>query len=302
MGAVIRTDELSKRFGRVRAVEQLSLVVPEGAIFGLIGTNGAGKTTTIKLLTNILRASEGRAEVLGVESRQLSPKDWQRIGYVSENQELPDWMSFTYFLRYLKRFYPSWDDELAAEMLRAFDLPPARPLGKMSRGMRMKAALTSALAYRPKLIFLDEPFSGLDPLVRDEVTETLLERAADTTIFVSSHDLAELETFATHIGYMEDGRLVFAEEMTALTQRFRQVEVTLNETPAPEMRWPEHWLARETSPALVRFIEIQYEDNRTRREIAELFPGAANIELTAMPLRAVFVALARSTPDRNKES
>ena len=104
-------------------------------------------------------------------------------------------MTVDYFLAYLKPFYPSWDDTLATELIRELQLPRDRRLGQLSRGMQMKAALASSLAYHPRLILLDEPFSGLDPLVRDEFIEGLLERAAGTTILVSSHDLVLLHRF-----------------------------------------------------------------------------------------------------------
>ena len=166
MSSPIRTQKLSKAFRRTDAVRELDLEVPAGSIYGLIGPNGAGKTTTIKLLMNILRASSGSAEVLGVDSRRLGPKQLARIGYVSENQELPEEMTVDYLLRYLKPFYPAWDETLANEMARQFDLPRDRELRHLSRGMRMKAALAASLAYRPELIILDEPFTGLDALVR----------------------------------------------------------------------------------------------------------------------------------------
>jgi len=120
---------------------------------------------------NILRPTLGSAEVLGVNSRDLGPRQFAEIGYVSENQELPGWITVKYFMAYLKPFYPTWDDALAEELLRQFDLPLDRKLRHLSRGMWMKAALASSLAYRPQLIGLDERFTGLDPLVRDEFIE-----------------------------------------------------------------------------------------------------------------------------------
>ena len=117
---------------------------------------------------------------------------------------MPEWMTVGYFLAYLKPFYPTWDDARAEELLRQFDLPRDRKLKHLSRGMKMKAALASSLAYRPKLIVLDEPFSGLDPLVRDEFIEGLLESAGEATILISSHDLAEIESFASHVGYLDE--------------------------------------------------------------------------------------------------
>ncbi len=183
-------------------------------MFGLVGSNGAGKTTTIKILMNILKPNAGHAEVFGIPSRQLGPQDLERIGYVSENQEMPDRMTVGGFLAFLKPFYPIWDDARAEELVRQFDLPPGRKLRDLSRGMRMKASLASSLAYRPRLLVLDEPFSGLDPLVRDELIEGILEGAADATIFVSSHELIgksstaiTLQTTAPHSGDPNPGRV-----------------------------------------------------------------------------------------------
>jgi ABC-2 type transport system ATP-binding protein len=233
MSYPIRCADLSKKFRKVLAIDRLNLSVPEGAIYALVGTNGAGKTTTIKTLMNILRPSAGRAELLGIDSRNISPGELAQIGYVSENQELPEWMTVRYFLSYLRPFYPAWDDALADELVRELDLPLDRKLRHLSRGMKMKAALASSLAYRPKLIVLDEPFGGLDPLVRDELIEGLLERTAGATVLISSHDLAEIESFASHVGYLDRGRLLFSEEMSALAARFREIEVTLDTTHSP---------------------------------------------------------------------
>ena len=212
----IQCSQLSKKFKSLMALDHLDLTVPEGSIYALIGPNGAGKTTLIKTLVNILRPSSGIASVLGVDSRKLSPQQFAQVGYVSENQEMPEWMTVSYFLNYLRPFYPTWDDARASEMLKQFDLPLDRKLSQLSRGMKMKAALVSSLAYRPKLIILDEPFSGLDPLVRDEFIEGLLESASGATIFISSHDLAEIESFSSHVGYLDQGRLQFSEESAAL--------------------------------------------------------------------------------------
>jgi ABC-2 type transport system ATP-binding protein len=277
-------------------LDSLSLEVPEGSVFGLIGPNGAGKTTTIKILMNILKANSGTAEVLGVDSRQLSPELLTQIGYVSENQDLPDWMTVEYFMRYLKPFYPTWDDARAAELLRQFDLPRQRKLRHLSRGMLMKAALASALAYRPRLLVLDEPFSGLDPLIREDLIEGVLESAGETTIFISSHDLAEIETFASHVGYLDRGRLQFSEEMSSLTARFREIEVTVGTPPAIPGRgdWPAHWLRPEALPAVVRFVDTRFDAERTPSEIRRLFEDVRQISVNPMPLRAIFVTIARS--------
>jgi ABC-2 type transport system ATP-binding protein len=296
MSDLIAATGLVKRFRSVRVLDGLNLTVSEGSVFGLAGPNGAGKTTTIKILMNILRANSGHATVLGVDSRALGPETLANIGYVSENQELPEWMTLQYLLAYLKPFYPTWDDERAAQLIRQFDLPLDRQLRHLSRGMRMKAALAASLAYRPRLLIMDEPFSGLDPLVREELIEGLLESAGETTILISSHDLAEIESFASHIGYLDRGRLQLSEEMTSLIARFREVEVMVDSPPL-DRPWPAHWLRPETSPALVRFVETHFDAERTTAEIRKLFGEVRNISANPMPLRAIFVTLAR---DRSK--
>jgi len=292
MSSPILTSQLSKTFRHNEAVHGLDLEVPAGAIYGLIGPNGAGKTTTIKVAMNILRPTAGFAQVLGVDSRRLSPREFARIGYVSENQEMPEEMTVDYFLRYLRPFYPAWDRQLEGELVRQFELPRDRRLAHLSRGMRMKAALTSSLAYRPEVLVLDEPFSGLDPLVRHEVIQGLLERAEGTTILISSHDVAEIESFASHIGYLENGRLRFSEEMAALTERFRQAEVILETQTAFPPDWPVTWLQPQAASAVVRFIDSQFDSERTPAEIQRLFPGVRSYSFTPMPLKEIFVALA----------
>jgi ABC-2 type transport system ATP-binding protein len=296
MTSPVRTQALKRRYGRQLALDGLDLQVPEGSIFGLVGPNGAGKTTAIKILMRLLRPSSGEGEVLGCDVRRLGPTQFAQIGYVSENQKLPDWMTVGYFMNYLRPFYPTWDDGLAAELMRQFDLPRDRKLRHLSHGMRMKAAMAAALAYRPRLIVLDEPFTGLDPLVRDELIEGLLPRAENTTVFISSHDLAEIESFASHIGFLDRGRLQFAEEMSALAERFREVEVTLDRADAggvaPEL--PAHWLNAQQSAAVFRFVESRFEEEKTMADVRRIFGDSLQVAVNPMPLRAIFVALAKA--------
>jgi ABC-2 type transport system ATP-binding protein len=296
MKEIVRTQDLFKSFRAVSVLNGLNMSVPEGAVFGLAGPNGAGKTTSIKILMNILQPTSGHAEVLGVDSRRLAGASFTNIGYVSENQEMPEWMTVEYFLTYLKAFYPAWDDARARELVREFALPLDRQLGRLSRGMRMKAALASSLAYRPRLLVMDEPFSGLDPLTREDLIDGLLESAGETTILISSHDLGEIESFASHIAYLDCGRLQFSEEMSSLAARFREVEVVVDSAPLLPLDrpWPAHWLRPETAPALVRFVETNFDPERTPNEIRSLFGEVRDICAHPMPLRAIFVTLARS--------
>jgi ABC-2 type transport system ATP-binding protein len=295
MTAVIQTQNLSRSYGRTAALQGLDLTIPQNAIYALVGPNGAGKTTIIKLLMNILRPTAGSAQVLGHPAANVAGEVFTHIGYVSENQELPEWMTVKYFLDYLRPFYPTWDTTLEQHLLRQFDLPLDRKIKNLSRGMKMKVTLASVLAYRPALIVLDEPFSGLDPLVRDELIEGLLERAPETTILLSSHDLAEIESFATHVGYLDRGRLLFSEEMTTLSDRFREVEITLTEPRPLPATIPSTWLQPQTAGTVVRFTHTKAADGAAATEIAQIFPDARDITLTPMTLRSIFLAIAKNS-------
>lgn len=295
MTASIRTCELSKQYRRSLILDDLNLEVPEGSIFGLVGPNGAGKTTTIKILMNLIQPTSGRAEVVGRDSRHLRSADFERIGYVSENQEMPDWMTVDQFLAYLRPFYTRWDNAIAAEMVKRFELPRNRKLRHLSRGMWMKAALASTLAYRPELLVLDEPFSGLDPLMRDDFIQGILHQAGETTILISSHDLADIESFASHIAFLDGGRLRFSEEMESLSKRFREVQVSVADGAQGSTDWPEDWLLVETSGARVRFIDTRFNAERTLAEVHRRFGPVAQMAANPMPLRAIFVAMARNS-------
>jgi ABC-2 type transport system ATP-binding protein len=292
--ATIRTDNLCKRYRRVQALDHLNLEVPTGAIYALVGPNGAGKTTAIKIFMNIFRATSGTAEVLGTDSKRIAGRAFERIGYVSENQELPLWMTVATFLDYLRPFYPTWDRDLEKDLVRNFELPLDRKLKALSRGMRMKAALAGSLAYRPPLIVMDEPFSGLDPLVRDQLIEAMLDLAAESTMFVSSHDLAEIEGLASHVGYLDNGRLRFSEEMSSLTDRFRDVEITLQSPMALPAKVPESWMQVNASANVVRFVASRFDAERTPTEIREIFGDVRDAAFTPMSLRQIFLAMAKT--------
>ena len=288
---VIETHHVSKRFGRFEAVEELSLRVPEGSVFALIGPNGAGKSTTIRLLMNILRPDAGEISVLGTPSLRLAPKDFERIGYVSESQKLPDGLTLAQYFHYLRTLYPAWDRDLERALCVQFELPPARRIRHLSHGMRMKTLLVGALAYRPRLLVLDEPLSGLDTLVRDEVVNGLLQQAADTTILISSHELSEIESFTTHVAFMQNGRLLLQEAIEELQLRFRAVSVTLSAIKELPQPLPEDWLLPETEGHRLRFVFARYQgDAPLFQQLARHF-GAVQMECEPMSLRAIATAL-----------
>ncbi len=291
---IIETQDLTRRFGKTEALHGLTLAVPTGSVFALLGPNGAGKTTTLKLLMNLLSPTAGSATVLGVDSRRLGEREFAQIGYVSEGQQLPQWMTVRQLLDYCRPFYPTWDRGLEATLLQQFQLPESRKLSELSRGMLMKAALLSSLPYRPKLLVLDEPFSGLDPLVRDEFIRGVLEVSAlgEWTVVVSSHDIEEVERLADHIAMLEDGRLALSERTEALQARFRRIEVTQDEGGAVLANVPPAWREVEQAGRLVRFVDTAYEAAATERLCRERFPSAA-VVAQPMSLREIFIVLAR---------
>jgi ABC-2 type transport system ATP-binding protein len=310
MPPAILTEQLAKTYGSNQALQPTSLNVPAGAVFALVGHNGAGKTTLIKLVMNILTPSSGGAQVLGMPAATLTGAAFERIGYVSENQDMPTWMTVKQYLDYLAPFYPTWN---LGDLPQRLELPMDRKLKNLSRGMLMKAALASVLAFKPSLIVMDEPFSGLDPLVRDELIEALIAhtRATGATVFISSHDLAEIEAFATHIGFLHQGRFLFNEELSSLSARFREVLVTFAPTVTPStvegmpalvtpalIPTPAHppasWLLLERHGDSIRFIHTQADTADIPAEVAANLPGASSVQTGAMNLRSIFLALAKS--------
>ena len=303
MNAIIRTRELSRRFGRNLAVKSLSLDVPKGSIFALLGPNGAGKTTTIKMLLNMIRPTHGRATVLGAESTRLGPDELSRIGYVSENQQLPDWMSVQELIDFCQPMYPSWDRDLCRRLIRQFDLPLTQKIQSFSRGTRIKAALLVSLAYRPELVILDEPFSGLDALVRDDFMRGLLELSDPTewTVLVASHDIDEVERLVDWVGFIDRGSLRVSESTASLKGRFRCCQLTLESGKRLPERLPGTWLLPESVGRRVRFVESDFTEATGVEFIRAVVPEAREVSVSRMSLKAIFMALARTYRSHGRE-
>lgn len=281
---LIETTGLSRRFWRTHALRPLDLTIPAGTVNVLIGANGAGKTTLLKLLVNLLQPSAGSATVFGTDSRRLTPADLRRIGYVSENLQQPEGLTVAGLMAYWRPLYPTWDVALEARLLRDFDLPPDRKLRQLSRGMAMKAALASVLPYRPELLILDEPFSGLDPLTRDQVVNGMLElvSAEGCTVLVSSHEIAEVETLADRILWLDRGSLRLAEDADSLRARFRRVELSGEDAAVPDHAWQVQRAAGRTL-----YIDPAFAPD------APATAALAATNVTPLPLRDIFVALLR---------
>jgi len=203
---------LSRKFGPKLALNQVSLQVRRGRVFGLVGANGAGKTTLIKHVLGRLKAESGLVRVFGFDPVADPVAVLSRVGYLSENRDLPAWMRVDELLRYTAAFYPKWDIAYAEELREQFGLDPRAKIKTLSRGEHAKAGLLIALAYRPELLLLDEPSSGLDPVVRRDILEAIIRTVADEgrTVFFSSHLLEEVERVADDLAMMFNGKVVLA--------------------------------------------------------------------------------------------
>jgi ABC-2 type transport system ATP-binding protein len=222
----IETRDLVKRYGSVGAVDGLSLSVPRGAVYALVGRNGSGKTTTIRMLLDLSLPDAGTARVLGMDCHAERVKVLERVGYVSDRPLLGGWTG-DQLVRFNRGFYPRWSDELVSRYVRVFDIPMKQRFRNLSRGNQTKMWLMLALAQQPELLILDEPTAGLDPVVTDQLLRVLVEDVAaeGRTVFMSSHHLSEIERIADWVGMIDKGKLLLEAPMEELRARFRRIQV-----------------------------------------------------------------------------
>jgi ABC-2 type transport system ATP-binding protein len=209
---VINIANLSRRFREKIALNSVSLSFPRGAVYGLVGANGAGKTTLIKHILGLLQAESGSVRIFGLDPVAEPVAVLSRIGYLSEENDLPGWMRVGELIRYSRAFYKNWDDAYAEELRQAFGLDPASKITTLSKGQKSRAGLLIALAYRPELLVLDEPSSGLDPIVRRDILGAVMRTIAGEgrTVLFSSHLLDEVEQVADHVTMIRQGTIVMS--------------------------------------------------------------------------------------------
>ena len=243
--SVIEVSDLTRRFGAKTALDSVSLSMPRGAVYGLVGANGAGKTTLIKHILGLLRAERGTVRVFGLDPVADPVGVLSRIGYLSEENDLPGWMRVDELMRYSRAFYPAWDDGYAQTLRQTFALDLAAKIKTLSKGQKARAGLLIALAYRPELLVLDEPSSGLDPIVRRDILAAVIRTIAHEgrTVLFSSHLLGEVEEVADHVTMISHGKVVLSAPLSAIKESHRCVTVRLAESrPRPPevagvLRW-----------------------------------------------------------------
>ena len=217
---VVELRGVTRVFGDKRALDNVSLRVPRGVVFGLVGANGAGKTTLIRHVLGLLQAQTGAVRVFDRDPVADPVGVLSRVGYLSEENDLPGWMRVHELIRYTQAFYPTWDADYAEELRRTFQLDPAAKVKHLSKGQKARAGLLVALAYRPELLLLDEPSSGLDPIVRRDILGAIVRTIADEgrTVLFSSHLLDEVERVSDYVAMLNRGRIVFAGELDDVKQ------------------------------------------------------------------------------------
>ena len=302
---VLEVRGLAKTYGGgVKALTGLDLTVLEGEVYGFLGRNGAGKSTTIRILMGITEATGGTIHLFGEPVGKNLVRARQRIGYVAQEQSFYPWMTPAHLARFVRAFFPGWDDAEFARLVQRLDLPTDRKIGTFSGGMRVKTALAVALAHRPPLLLLDEPTAGLDPVARREFLELVRaeQRTSGHTTFFSSHLVDEVELVAHRVGIVDDGRMRFEGTIPALAARVRLLRRTLapGETPDPARAWlvdngfavlrVEQGDPIETGERPARFFVESADPERLDALAAEPDLG---FTVETLPLEEIFIAMAR---------
>lgn len=291
----VDTRGLTKRFGDQVALDDVTLQVPNGAVYLLVGPNGAGKSTTLKLLLDLLRADKGSSTVFGLDTSERGPEVRANVGYVPER---PDWgygwMRVGRMLEHHALYYPTWDAGYAATLMRKFDLRTDRKMGVLSKGQARRVHLTMALAHRPPLLLLDEPTDGLDPLMRDETLGVLADHLAEspTTVVLSTHHVEEVEGLADHIGVLRNGELraqMSRDDLNAGLRRYR-VEVPDRWTGVSSLNGTV--LRRVTTPR-----EVQWTVWGPEAEIVQKLSGSGGTVREVARLSLIDATLALLNPN-----
>ncbi|WP_165251792.1 ABC transporter ATP-binding protein [Paludisphaera soli] len=297
----IAIHDVSKFYRDQVALDGLTLRVPEGSVFGLLGENGAGKTTTIQILLGMIRADSGRARVLDLDPAHEGLEVRRRVGYVPEVPALYDWMTVAEIGWFAAGFHPEPVVGPAGflsrygESTRGFGLPPDRKIKALSKGMRAKVSLSLALASDPSLLILDEPTSGLDAMVRREFLESMVDLAANgRTVFLSSHQLGEVERVASHVALLHQGKLILAEPLDELRASTFLLAVSFQSRdhhPAPPASLPIELIDASDAPRQAHWL-VRARD-RAACEAVRNLPGVDSLRIEAPSLEDVYIGYMR---------
>jgi ABC-2 type transport system ATP-binding protein len=293
--SVIRLNSVSKRFGKTVALDRVSIDVPPGVVFALLGENGAGKTTMIRVLLGLERPDDGSAEVLGLDSRQDSMEIRRRVGYVAERPTLYDWMTVDEIGWFASGFYADGYLENYRAMIRRYGLEPSTKLKNMSKGMKAKVGLSLSMAHDPAVLILDEPTSGLDTLVRREFLESMVDLTADgRSVFLSSHQINEVERVADIIAIVRAGRVLLTESLDDLKKTCVEITATLQSGDVP-FEVAGSVVQLETSGRQAR-IMMRGDADQLSNSVKQ-HPSVLSVEATTPSLEDIFVAYMKSNAE-----
>jgi len=227
---VISAEKLTKNYGKNRGITGLDLSVDEGEVYGFIGPNGAGKSTTIKLLLDFIRPTSGSCRIFGENCITASADIKKDIGYIPAEVSYYDGMKVLDLLVYSSRYYPGNHQTYTRKLCEALDLDTTRKISELSTGNKKKVAIVQAMLHKPKLLIMDEPTAGLDPLIQYEFYGLVKEaNKQGVTVFFSSHILSEVQRVCSRIGIIRKGRLISTQSIEELTQaQYKRVKVTLD--------------------------------------------------------------------------
>jgi ABC-2 type transport system ATP-binding protein len=289
MDAAIEIRELSKYFHGRPAVDRLSLTVPPGSIFALLGDNGAGKTTTIRMLTGLLKPDAGSASILGLDCWQSAVKLRSKVGYVTEKPKFYDWMTVAEIGWFASGFYPAGFLPRYQEMTANFELDPKARLQHLSKGQYAKVGLALALAPNPEVLILDEPTSGLDQLVRREFLSSMVGLAGEgRTIFISSHQVAEVERIASHVAFIAKGRLLLLTSTDELRKRIIRLSLRFEDQPPDPSRLG---TVLERNGTGKQWQVVLQDPNREAVDALQKAGGIFDFEESPLGLEEIYCAL-----------
>ncbi|MEZ5484599.1 MAG: ABC transporter ATP-binding protein [Lysobacteraceae bacterium] len=290
MTAAFSLSGISKRYPHF-ALQDISLELPEGQVMGLVGVNGAGKTTLLRLLTGLAAPDGGEVQVLGHRLPQAQVSAKRDIGFASEDMRLYRGQTLRWHMDLVQRIYPGWDAAYADELLRRFDLRAEQKVGGFSHGQRVKALLLLCLARRPRLLLLDEPTTGLDPVARIEVLEALADvlRDEQRSVLFSSHNTHDVEQLADSITFLHDGKRVATADKETFLERWRRL-LCAGSAPAELPQWPEIASVRN-SGSLVE-IKVRAWNDQLPARLSSL--GLQVQRVDPMALEDIFVTAVRS--------
>ncbi len=286
--AVVDVRNVTRRFGEKIALDNISFRVPTGSVVGLVGENGAGKTTLIKHILGLLKAQSGSVRVFGLDPVADPVGVLSRIGYLSEDPDMPGWMRVRELIRYVAAFYPTWDHEYAERLRREFGLDPNTKIKHLSKGQRARAGLLVALAYKPELLLLDEPSSGLDPIVRRDILGAIVRTIADEgrTVLFSSHLLAEVERVSDQVAMIKSGRILFCDALDRVKNRHARLTLRF-EDPQPT---PPRLAGALAWDGAGREWTAVCSGNSNQWQLEAAAIGAQVIEQSAVSLDEIFIA------------